>query len=83
MLTLIIGGARSGKSRLAQRMAAPAARVSYIATAQAGDDAEMAARIERHRADRPSSWRTVEEPLALAGAVERAAREPMRFLSIA
>jgi adenosylcobinamide kinase / adenosylcobinamide-phosphate guanylyltransferase len=75
MLTLILGGASSGKSRLAQRLAAPAGRVSYVATAQAGHDPEMAARIERHRADRPSSWRTIEEPLALASAVERAATE--------
>ena len=75
MLTLILGGARSGKSRLAQRLAATAGRVSYIATAQAGHDPEMAARIERHRADRPNSWRTIEEALALAGAVEKAASE--------
>ena len=75
MLTLILGGARSGKSRLAQRLAAPAARVSYVATAQAGDDPEMAARIEQHRASRPPSWRTIEEPLALADAVDRAASE--------
>jgi adenosylcobinamide kinase/adenosylcobinamide-phosphate guanylyltransferase len=75
MLTLILGGARSGKSRLAQRLAAPAGRVSYVATAQAGHDPEMAARIEQHRANRPDSWRTIEEPLALASAVERAANE--------
>jgi len=74
MLTLILGGARSGKSRLAQRLAATAGSVCYIATARPGDDPEMAARIERHRADRPSSWRTVEEPLALADAVEREAK---------
>ena len=73
MLTLILGGARSGKSRLAQRLAAQAQRVTYIATAQIRDDPEMAARIERHRAGRPGSWQTIEEPLALADAVERAA----------
>jgi adenosylcobinamide kinase / adenosylcobinamide-phosphate guanylyltransferase len=73
MLTLILGGARSGKSRLAQRLAAQAGRVSYVATARADTDPEMAARIERHRADRPASWRTIEEPLALASAVECAA----------
>jgi adenosylcobinamide kinase/adenosylcobinamide-phosphate guanylyltransferase len=75
MLTLILGGARSGKSRLAQRLAAEAGRVSYIATASAGSDPEMLVRIERHRADRPYSWRTIEEPLALGIAVERAVRE--------
>jgi adenosylcobinamide kinase/adenosylcobinamide-phosphate guanylyltransferase len=75
MLTLILGGARSGKSRLAQRLAAPAARVAYIATAQVNQDPEMAARIERHCTDRPSTWETIEEPLALAAAVERAANE--------
>lgn len=75
MLTLILGGARSGKSRLAQRLATTAGRVTYIATAQAGQDAEMSARIARHRADRSSLWRTIEEPLALAGAVERAANQ--------
>jgi adenosylcobinamide kinase / adenosylcobinamide-phosphate guanylyltransferase len=80
MLTLILGGARSGKSRLAQRLAAPAGRVSYVATAQAGHDPEMAARIDRHRANRPSSWRTIEEPLALADVVERAASETYAIL---
>jgi adenosylcobinamide kinase/adenosylcobinamide-phosphate guanylyltransferase len=75
MLTLILGGARSGKSKLAQRLAAPAGRVTYIATATAGQDPEMAARIERHRRDRPHSWRTIEEPLALAGAIELAAKD--------
>jgi adenosylcobinamide kinase/adenosylcobinamide-phosphate guanylyltransferase len=73
MLTLILGGARSGKSRLAQQLAAPARRVIYIATLGADPDEEMAARIDRHRADRPASWQIIEEPLAIAGAVERAA----------
>jgi len=47
----------------------------YIATADAGADPEMAERIDRHRADRPVSWRTIEEPLALAGAVTRVAQD--------
>lgn len=75
MLTLVIGGARSGKSRFAQQLAARAARVIYVATAEAGEDAEMAARIQRHRASRPNSWRTIEEPLALASTIERVAAE--------
>ena len=75
MLTLILGGARSGKSRLAQRLAAPAGRVVYIATAQRNQDPEMGARIERHCASRPDSWQTIEESLALTDALERAANE--------
>jgi adenosylcobinamide kinase / adenosylcobinamide-phosphate guanylyltransferase len=75
MLTLILGGASSGKSRFAQHLALPYARVIYVATAQAGQDAEMAARIARHRDGRPPAWGTIEEPLALAGAVERAAKD--------
>jgi adenosylcobinamide kinase/adenosylcobinamide-phosphate guanylyltransferase len=70
---LILGGARSGKSRLAQQRAAADGRpVTVIATAEAGD-AEMAARIARHRAERPGHWRTVEAPRALAAALRRAA----------
>jgi adenosylcobinamide kinase / adenosylcobinamide-phosphate guanylyltransferase len=75
MLTLILGGARSGKSRFAQRLAARAQRVCYVATLAPGDDTEMQDRVVRHRADRPASWRTVEAPLALADAVELAARD--------
>jgi len=64
--TLVLGGARSGKSRYAEHCAAASGReVICIATAQAWDD-EMHERIARHRADRPAGWRTVEEPLALA-----------------
>jgi adenosylcobinamide kinase/adenosylcobinamide-phosphate guanylyltransferase len=70
MLTLIIGGARSGKSRFAQSLAPPASKVAYIATARP-DDEEMSARIARHRSERPPSWITVEEPLEIVRAVER------------
>jgi adenosylcobinamide kinase/adenosylcobinamide-phosphate guanylyltransferase len=75
MLTLILGGARSGKSKLAQRLAISAGRVTYVATATGSQDSEMTARIELHRAGRPSSWQTIEEPLALASAVERASKD--------
>ena len=72
-LTLVLGGARSGKSRYAQGAAEALARErgivpTFIATGEAGDT-EMAERIARHRADRGGGWRTVEAPLALAEAV--------------
>jgi adenosylcobinamide kinase/adenosylcobinamide-phosphate guanylyltransferase len=69
-LVVYVGGARSGKSRLAlQRAHEAAAPVVFIATGEAGDD-EMAERIERHRAERPGAWRTVEEPVELAAALD-------------
>jgi adenosylcobinamide kinase/adenosylcobinamide-phosphate guanylyltransferase len=72
-LILILGGARSGKSALADRLAASSGRpVAFIATATAGDD-EMRERIARHRASRPKGWHTLEEPLDLARAVRQAA----------
>lgn len=66
--TLILGGARSGKSRYGERMilGAKKSRPLYIATAQALDD-EMAERIRRHREARDVAWETVEEPLDIAG----------------
>jgi adenosyl cobinamide kinase/adenosyl cobinamide phosphate guanylyltransferase len=68
-LVLLLGGARSGKSALAVRLAGASGRpVVFVATGEAGDE-EMAARIERHRADRPLDWLTVEEPLDLARAL--------------
>ncbi len=72
MLTLVIGGARSGKSRFAQSLTAGSQRVAYLATCR-GEDAEMTARIARHQSERPAHWVTCEEPLAIAAAVERMA----------
>ncbi len=76
MLELILGGARSGKSRLAERLARESGHaVCYVATSQALDD-EMAARIARHRERRPADWTLVEEPLALSRVLrEQAAPE--------
>jgi len=66
---LILGGARSGKSRHAESLALQSGlQVVYIATGWAGD-AEMAERIMRHREQRPKDWLTVEEPRALASAL--------------
>jgi len=73
-LTLILGGARSGKSTYAEQQAAAVGKsVLYVATAEAWDD-EMRARIAAHRAQRPAAWRTVEAPRS-AGAAVRAALE--------
>ncbi len=75
MLTLILGGARSGKSDLALRLAAASGRhVLFVATMEPGDE-EMRARIEAHRAQRPETWRTVEEPRDVVAALKREARD--------
>jgi adenosyl cobinamide kinase/adenosyl cobinamide phosphate guanylyltransferase len=69
MLVVLVGGARAGKSAVAadlgRRWEGP---VAFVATADAGDE-EMRLRIERHRAERPAGWRTVEEPLRLRDAL--------------
>ena len=71
-LILILGGARSGKSTYAERLAAGSEKtVAFIATATDEDD-EMHERIIRHKASRPQEWHTIEEPLDLIGAVQRA-----------
>ena len=70
-LTLVLGGARSGKSRHAEGLAlASGLAPVYVATAQGLDD-EMARRIAAHRARRGSAWRTVEEPLDLVETLQR------------
>ena len=70
MRILIVGGARSGKSRYAERLALESGKETvYIATGWAGDE-EMSARIARHREQRPQAWLTVEEPCALAKALQ-------------
>ena len=69
-ITLVIGGARSGKSAWADQFARKSGRqVLYVATATAGDD-EMTERIAAHRSQRPSHWRTIEEPGNLLHAVQ-------------
>jgi len=74
-VTLVLGGVRSGKSRYAQQLAERAERVAFIATAERRDDPEMTAKIERHRADRPAHWTTIEEPLRLAEAIQQSGSE--------
>jgi len=72
---LVLGGARSGKSRYAQTLAEGSGLdLMLIATAQAHDD-EMEARIARHRADRDERWSLIEEPLNLAAQISGRAKE--------
>jgi len=82
-LTLVIGGARSGKSRHAEGLARATGRPRrYIATAQAWD-AEMTARIARHRLDRGPDWTLVEAPLDLAAALGAAGRDEVVLVDCA
>ncbi len=78
--TLVLGGARSGKSTFAERFVCDSglARV-YVATGEAGDT-EMRARIDHHRERRGGDWQTIEEPLALAETLAREARSERAIL---
>lgn len=79
-MILLLGGARSGKSASAVRLAFQSALpVTFIATGEAGDD-EMAERIARHRAQRPEAWATIEAPRELRAAVESVGAD--RFLIV-
>lgn len=81
MLKLILGGARSGKSRLAEQYAVDSAlAVTYIATSEPLDG-EMNARVQLHRARRPAEWALIEEPLALARVLRETAA-PERCLLV-
>jgi adenosylcobinamide kinase/adenosylcobinamide-phosphate guanylyltransferase len=74
-LTLILGGARSGKSSYAQKIAAERGdAVLYVATAEAGDD-EMARRIAAHRAERPAHWQTLEASQNVGAAIRLRANQ--------
>ena len=76
-LILVLGGARSGKSRFAQKLAGEIGGedVLYVATAQAGDG-EMEQRIQQHRRERPASWDTVEAPRHVGRAIQSQPRQP-------
>ncbi|QXH37016.1 bifunctional adenosylcobinamide kinase/adenosylcobinamide-phosphate guanylyltransferase [Pseudomonas muyukensis] len=75
MHSLILGGARSGKSRLAEQLASDSGLpVTYIATSQPLDG-EMNDRVRQHRERRPAHWRLIEEPLALAAVLRGEAAE--------
>ena len=75
-LTLILGGARSGKSDHAQMLVQQGKQPAlFVATATAGDE-EMAHRIAAHRANRPANWQTLEAPLKVAAAIENAPQLP-------
>ncbi len=81
-VVLLIGGARSGKSSLALKMAeAIEGPHCYIATAEAKDE-EMKQRIQAHRAQRSNLWQTIEEPLDLQGAINKAIHQGARVVLV-
>lgn len=81
-LHLILGGARSGKSRLGVQLAqASGLEVFFVATASPDTDTEMTARIQRHQAARPSHWHLIEEPIKLAQTLAKYAT-PNRFVLV-
>ena len=78
---LILGGARSGKSSFAEKLAHNSGKeVIYIATAKVLDD-EIKQRVKRHQSDRPAKWKTIEEPIALADTLQEWA-SPKRILLV-
>jgi adenosylcobinamide kinase / adenosylcobinamide-phosphate guanylyltransferase len=72
-VTLVLGGARSGKSRYAQQIASRFERITFIATARPSDP-EMRRKISQHRRERPCKWRTIEAPLNLGNAIDLESR---------
>ena len=78
---LVTGGSRSGKSRYALEQGATARSPFYIATGWAGD-AEMAARIKKHQAERDSRWTTIETKVKLGEAIEEAVRQNADFIIV-
>ncbi len=71
MITLVLGGTRSGKSSVAEQLTARhAAPVTYVATLAVGDDAELQVRVAAHRARRPAGWSTVQVGGDLAGTLD-------------
>ena len=75
MLTLILGGAKSGKSSYAQSLCAVGRPAVFVATARSASDPEMTRRIARHREARPDHFRTVEAPFDIVDVVREAAEE--------
>ena len=70
-ITLILGGARSGKSSYAQKLAEESGKpVTFLATAQALDE-EMSTRIQKHQSERPAPWQTLEIPLEIASHIKK------------